>query len=78
MILHGPTLVIDSLGGFFPSICSRFVFFGFVQYLSKIPSLSHFFLERSKDTNKTALSIINHQYMEGALVMCHYLSAIVW
>ena len=27
---QGPTLVIESLGGLFFSICSRFVFFGLV------------------------------------------------
>jgi hypothetical protein len=55
MILQGPILAIESFGGFFPSICSLLVFFGFVQYLSKIPSLSHFFLERSREISSTAL-----------------------
>ncbi|KAL3713012.1 hypothetical protein TMatcc_001714 [Talaromyces marneffei ATCC 18224] len=55
IILQGPIFVIESLGGFFPSSCSLFVFFGFVQYLSKMPSLSHFFLDRSRDMLKIAL-----------------------
>jgi hypothetical protein len=55
-MLQGPTLVMDSFGGFFPSICSLLVFLGFVQYRSNIPSLSHFFLERSNETKSTALN----------------------
>lgn len=54
-MLQGPTFDMDSLGGFLPSICSRLVFFGFVQYRTRIPSLSHFFFDRSNEARRTAL-----------------------
>lgn len=55
IIWQVPTLLIVSLGGFLPSICSLLVFLGFVQYRSNMPSLSHFFLDRSKDAKSTEL-----------------------
>lgn len=54
-MLQAPTLDMVSLGGFLPSICSRFVFLGLVQYRTRMPSLSHFFFDRSKEASRTAL-----------------------
>lgn len=59
-MLQGPTFDMDSLGGFFPSICSLFVFLGLVQYRTKIPSLSHFFFDRSREASSTALHAANN------------------
>ena len=57
MIAQGPTLDMDSFGGFLPSIWSLLVFFGFVQYRTRIPSLSHFLFDRSREAKRTALQM---------------------
>lgn len=59
-MLQAPTFDMVSLGGFFPSICSLLVFLGLVQYLSKMPSLSHFFFDRSRDASRIALLLISN------------------
>ena len=57
--MHCPIFVMESLGGFLSSSTGRpslgFFFDGFVQYFSKMPSLSHFLLDRSRDSAKTRL-----------------------
>ena len=58
-MLHAPTFDMVSFGGFFPSICSLFVFLGLVQYLSSMPSLNHFFFDRSKEAKRTALLVVS-------------------
>lgn len=59
VIVHCPIFVIESLGGFLSSSTGRpslgFFFDGFVQYFSKMPSLSHFLLDRSSDSANTRL-----------------------
>lgn len=59
VIVHCPIFVIESLGGFLSSSTGLpslgFFFDGFVQYFSKMPSLSHFLLDRSSDSAKTRL-----------------------
>lgn len=59
VIVHCPIFVMESLGGFLSSSTGRpslgFFFDGFVQYFSKMPSLSHFLLDRSSDSAKTRL-----------------------
>jgi hypothetical protein len=55
-MVHVPIFVIDSLGGLPGCSTALFLFFeGFDQYFSKIPSLSHFFRDRSRDSAITPL-----------------------
>lgn len=55
-MLQGPSLVIESFGGF-GTADGPWVFFldGFDQYFSKMHSFSHFDLERCKAAAATAL-----------------------
>jgi hypothetical protein len=52
-----PSFVIESFGGLF-AISGVPLFFavGFVQYFSKMPSLSHFARDRRSDSTRTPLS----------------------
>lgn len=70
IILQGPTFVIDSFGGLLFSICSRFAFFGFVQYLSSKPSLTHLFFDRSRERRSTALSAMDRYSVSGRFGSC--------
>jgi hypothetical protein len=56
VIVHVPSFVIDSLGGLFGG-CSvlPFLFTGFVQYFSNMPSLSHFCRDLCNESGRTPL-----------------------
>jgi hypothetical protein len=56
VMVQVPSFVIESFGGFL-AISGRFLFFavGFVQYFSKMPSLSHFARDRRSDSTSTPL-----------------------
>lgn len=56
VMVHWPSFVIESLGGLSGlSFETPFFLVGFVQYLSNMPSLIHFFRERSTDSTITPL-----------------------
>jgi hypothetical protein len=51
-----PSFVIESFGGLLASSGVPLVFaVGFIQYLSKMPSLSHLARERRRDSTRTPL-----------------------
>jgi hypothetical protein len=56
VIVHVPSFVIDSLGGLLGG-CSvlPFLFTGFVQYFSNMPSLSHFCRDLCNESGRTPL-----------------------
>lgn len=85
VIVHCPIFVMESLGGFLSSSTGRpslgFFFEGLVQYFSKMPSLSHFLLDRSSDSAKTRLFHKKSQYVRrhgSPRCMLAYLSAMDW
>lgn len=55
-----------------------FFFFGFVQYLSKTPSQSHLFFDRSRDSAITPLSLRSVKNPSHCGLLEPHLSATVW
>ena len=56
VIVHVPSFVIDSLGGLFGGTSGApFLFTGFVQYFSNMPSLSHFCRDLCNESGRTPL-----------------------
>lgn len=57
VMVQVPSFVIESFGGLFAGSGTApfFLALGFVQYRSKMPSLSHFCFDRVSDSRKTPL-----------------------
>jgi hypothetical protein len=55
VIVQVPSFVIVSFAGLFVKSGAPFFFVGFVQYFSKMPSLSHFARDRCSDSARTPL-----------------------
>jgi len=73
VIVHWPILLIESFGGFLSSSAGvaslDFFFDGFVQYFSNMPSLNHFFRDRSRDSAITRLFVDVRKSGSGELEM---------